>query len=1689
MANEKNHNSEFYYSSLEAIRTRLLDLTMRNTLLSFRHSKAKSIQIVNEVPNQIADFLKSGKSFIFSSIPDPTEQQLIASGLIEANDSSDVLPSYPSADVWAKKLGLPTSYDLPAQPTEGHKNHQDQYLQTLLYSGQLESRLRLIKSQAELSIEETGNNILYLVLGFLEWDESLHSTKKRLAPLFALPVKLERGALSKHRGAFDYSISLLDDSVLTNITLKEKLKNDYGLILPELLDEHTPEEYFNLIQNIILKEQPRWGLKRQASLVLLNFSKQAMYEDLNPENWPAGYELEEHPVIRRLFGGSGEELTNEYHEEYDIDDIDHINSLFPIVYDADSSQHSALIDAVKGENLVIEGPPGSGKSQTITNLIAACINSGKKVLFVAEKMAALNVVKNRLDNAGLGDFCLELHSHKTNKLNILNSLLKQMEVRDSYKTPQDLDIDIQRHEVYKNKLNEYVDEINSKWKNTGLTVHEILNKSVRLRNDTKINPEDFRIEILDDIDVTPMVIKEVIDNSLLLEHIFLQVQEQSPTGLLADHYWVGINKEKFLDFEQQELFQSLEGWSVGLSDLESSYIELCNQLEFLIDDGKVFISDILDRKVVLCKLPEAKGHESFASIPLFALNLDNIKNIFDVYKKYHEQLLLVSNVFSKNCFSQIENSDVLKDSVNQLSFLTNDQNMTIVRYSEGYQIVQDLLVNLDKVQKRFDLIKNNVSFNLKDIFEASDRNFTELNTLVNLINLLPIDLWQYRNQVFDSHDMDMVLSQLVEILEEVVPLHHELAKLFYIDDLPEADELEKYFNVLSAGGVFKIFSSEWRNSKNSILALTKQNKTKIKDIQKFLPNLIKYKKQLDMASDVNDKNSSIQHYYKGVDTPIDKMVTLRSWYKAIREEYGFGFGERVKLGTCLFTLDRDLAHAISSDYDNELKGIIDKCISLTKQLQQRFDGFLQSSDHNELYLSDTSGVKRLFEILKRNLGYAAPKLLNESIEIKVLIEKTEQLQEAAYLKEKLQNNIHQVPDLYEAWQLSALPGEFDEYLYQKGVDTLFLVEELVKDSNVYQSICNEPTGKRYEQLRLFGSRLEEVISKEQQCRELFTKKGHVILDEWMTQCSDEVSLMIKRNKHALNKPGWLATWAEYIQVRNRLSQNGLMNIIEKLERQDLLPGTLNNIIQLSIYHHLSKQILQENNVIHKFNGMEQKGIIDLFREYDKKIMALQRDQIAFNASRAKVDPGISSGRVGDFTESALIKHEGAKKTRHIAIRSLLDRASTSIQALKPCFMMSPMSVAQYLKPGHFNFDLVVMDEASQILPEDALGAIARGSSVVIVGDPKQLPPTNFFKNSNITEDEPEELTTLEETESILESVMSIFKTRRLRWHYRSRHESLIAFSNKHFYDSDLVLFPSPRQASEEFGIQYIKVANGCFNEGKNCEEAEAIIQEAVSILLNGQNESVGIVAMNSQQRDEIAMRLEFAIKDNPVLQRIVENNQEDPIFVKNLENVQGDERDVILISMTYGPYSVGERVFQRFGPINRADGWKRLNVLFTRAKKRMHILSSMSSIDILVSESSQKGVKALKSFLEYCELGHLQNSTISGKAPDSDFEISVISALNNHGYNCEPQLGVAGFFLDIAVKNPSKPGHFMLAIECDGATYHSAKSARDRDRLRQEILENLGWEIHRIWSTDWFQNPEAQLQPILNRLEKLRGTE
>ncbi len=502
---------------------------------------------------------------------------------------------------------------------------------------------------------------------------------------------------------------------------------------------------------------------------------------------------------------------------------------------------------------------------------------------------------------------------------------------------------------------------------------------------------------------------------------------------------------------------------------------------------------------------------------------------------------------------------------------------------------------------------------------------------------------------------------------------------------------------------------------------------------------------------------------------------------------------------------------------------------------------------------------------------------------------------------------------------------------------------------------------------------------------------------------------------------------------------------------------------------------RERPVLAEFDGATHAGIIDRFRELDRA--QFRRNQIRIAELHWEQLPRYQGGG-----QLGILKREFQKKTRHMPVRRLMEKAGRAIQSIKPVFMMSPLSIAKYVPPGSVEFDLVVFDEASQVRPVEALGALMRGRQAIVVGDSKQLPPTSFFDRMSDDGDEEASQT------ADLESILGMFcaqgaPERMLRWHYRSRHESLITVSNHEFYDNRLVVFPSPDAGKVDTGLVFRHDPEADYQRrGINTAEAKTVALAAMEHARATPGLTLGVAAFSNVQARRIEDEVDILRRRDPSCEEFFAGHPEEPFFVKNLENVQGDERDVILISIGYGKID-GSYLPMNFGPLNRDGGERRLNVLITRARRRCVVYCNFVGADLDLRRSRARGVEALKTFLEYAQTGNIDLPEITGRAADSPFEEAVADRLRARGHDVTHQVGSAGFFIDLAVVDPGQRGRYLLGIECDGASYHSARSARDRDRLRQQVLEGLGWKIHRIWSTDWFRDPERELGRVEEALQ------
>jgi very-short-patch-repair endonuclease len=567
----------------------------------------------------------------------------------------------------------------------------------------------------------------------------------------------------------------------------------------------------------------------------------------------------------------------------------------------------------------------------------------------------------------------------------------------------------------------------------------------------------------------------------------------------------------------------------------------------------------------------------------------------------------------------------------------------------------------------------------------------------------------------------------------------------------------------------------------------------------------------------------------------------------------------------------------------------------------------------------------------------------------------------------------------------------------------------------------------------------------------------------------------------------LYDWISYRSAKEKCILLGLGPYITKIESEKIQKDGVVPIFKKQFYKTWIDFAVTESSVLQNFRGQNHEKIISDFRELDKKQFIIAKNRIREILINKMPHQSIFA-KGGD--EIKILRRELNKKRRIMPLRKLFQSMPNLLLALKPCLMMSPLTVSLFLESNQFYFDTVIFDEASQVCTENAVGAIFRGKQVILAGDTKQLPPTTFFtaaiSDPEYDEEDKDDYTDVDSFESILdEAESSLFPAPTLKWHYRSRHEHLIAFSNSKIYQNKLVTFPSNIEKNKDNGVEFIYVTNGIYDRGgkkDNIEEAKKVVEIIFENLKLFPDRSLGVITFSVSQREAIETILRKERLKNSSFDDFFNEEKEEPFFIKNIETVQGDERDTIIFSIGYGKDSAG-KMSMFFGPLSSTGGERRLNVAITRAKYNVKLVGSILPADIKAERITSEGPRLLRAYMEFAINGPkaLNDENAAGKdnQTESPFEQSVYDFLVHKGYQVSAQIGCSGYRIDLGIHNPNDYSRYCLGIECDGATYRSAKTARERDRLRQAILENMGWKIYRIWSTDWMRNTENERSRLL----------
>jgi very-short-patch-repair endonuclease len=1518
--------------------------------------------------------------------------------------------------------------------------HLDDKLQVDLDDEGLERRAKAMKSLSTAELEETGGSSLYIALGFLEWFESRESSVSLKAPLVLIPCEIEK-TFDARRGRYTYSIRHTGEEVQYNVSLAMKLRQDFNLELPEFEPESTPEQYFNEVRKAV-RSETRWSVRREGVIGFFAFAKLLMYRDLDPDNWKS---IENKPLVRALFEGSESEGgTTTYAPDYQIDaNTSHRDLLLAV--DADSSQHSAIIDVLDGKSLVIEGPPGTGKSQTITNIIAATMAAGKTVLFVAEKMAALEVVQRNLQRVGLGAFCLEMHSHKSRPAQVYASLLERMNTR--FTQAHALPGQMAQVHADREAIAGYLEATKVV---TGPHSEPLFNLFWRIAALRAAGAEQVRATVS-----TQWNARQLQERLSFFDEIHAHVVEVNEGG---GRVWDGFQPTRYFASDSGRVAQAL----ATLRQAADSFLD-AGSLVSNVAPGWPTLRDAHS-------LAEADG----ALIPPECLT-QSVCTALAGGTTAKDIAALCSDIATAAAAKSLQPE--LWALAVQPEF-TDAAGAFLALHSRGEAIphyraaalddVRQAIAELDGLLAAIAKLQEPLSV-LRLLGFPLARNVHELQRVSTAFRCLadPVirDRSVVREEVFFPGAAQVLKDALArhEVLESQAS---ELSKHFVLRDVPSAEEIAAIRRDLRAGGtgMTRWFRSSYRAA-HARCRVFRRPKAPLEPAAlmqalEVLEDLLLNRSRF--ASDDMLKRA-LGPGFTGVTTEWDRVRRELAWGQtAVR--CGLSHQGAVQLLT-------NIDNAESAPTADELEymlGLMRRSIetSLVRQFKGNDTRFLAVS------FSDLAAVATKYKAELSELVRLAE--IEPSVHFRTVAEAKEGFERVLDLRRFRQNLAESRlgPELFgDRYQSEAT----DTAPARATLDWCAQLRKLPLPEAITRWLLALDTRSRCAQAKRSVALARAAAAQWKQGIDELSAFGPVA--GRLLPGSDWQGTVVKLGTLSQAVPQ-LLSWANLCRALAEAAELGLESFVRGITQGAQQPSNARQCFELTFYEAIARESLEGHPALRKFTRQRIEQVRNRFQTGDKSVLELARKQMALKAADRLPPAGNSKGRVKDLTEASLIRNEVQKSRAHCKLRQLMLRAGRAVQALKPCFMMSPLTVAQQLPPGEIEFDLVIMDEASQIKPADALGAIARGRQVVVVGDPKQLPPTSFFDRATAGLDDADDALIADDAESVLEVALKAYPlARRLRWHYRSQHEALISFSNEKFYDRDLVVFPSPTVDAGRLGVRHHFVSGATCAGGKNPFEADAVARAIIAHAQANPNESLGVGAFNAAQRDLIEECLEQQCIADPTIRVAVERlqSQDEGLFIKNLENLQGDERDVIFISYTYGPDPATGVVRNFFGPINGEQGWRRLNVLITRARRRLEVFASMHPEDIKAEPGKSRGVHAMRDFLEYAMSGKLvDRGARTHRLPDSPFEEAVGKVLSDLGVGFVPQVGVAGYYVDIGVLAPGSQHDFVLGIECDGATYHSARSARDRDRLREEVITRRGWKLHRIWSTDWFLNQPAE---------------
>ena len=1602
-------------------RDELIDLSKRNRLLNFRVTRSGSLTITEPASSVVLDRL-SGKGWRFH-YPPLTVDERADVALVRAIEAED------------------TELTAALQP--------DELRSGVVSAADLSRILRTLSRKDASEFVDKGIRVLYLGIGMLNWSEADGAPLK--SPLLMVPVTLDRS--TPHE---PYRLVGTEDDWAFNPALAVKLEQDFGVSLT--FDELTGFEQVRDAVVSATKDQVGWMVSEEVVLSTFSFHKEAMYRDLRVNE----ARIAVHPGVRALCSGGPEAIGMTSFEpvaDADLDDVHPPESAASIL-DADSTQRRCIVAALDGASFVIHGPPGTGKSQTIANVIAELLAAGKTVLFVSEKAAALDVVRNRLGAAGLGHYLLELHSHKATRREVASTLGESLDGRPRAAGTLRPD-QLAEAKRLRSSLSAYAAAVNEVREPIGRTVGALIGRWLQL----------------DGAPLAPATSLEGRAMSADRFHELLDIARRwssawGPVERRDGFLWRDVARPE----QARGQVRAIEDQIRAAIEALDVVAERAGRFALELGDPEARSFDDLRRLVALGE----HFVETYPTPPAWLSGTD------DGRAAVLDRRRALESIWSEDRTDR----DLLRQlGVDDPDLLDADASIALAAAearlaSHPNPVVLDEWVSdvdlstaLASLAARRDqaehLARAGADLAVRLGADAANITIVRLRELVALGRLAnspdrpeggwidPVGLERARTAA----------AALRPFVEEQRALVAQLASVFK----PEAMQLDvEQFYDGPDDLVPKLsrWSSVGRANRKQLQVCTLTGKVTaeatgmVTELRRLQRTVLALQESERAHADVLGA-----HFYRGVETDFESMNrALATAVEVLRligqptdpERLRSELGRAGAPGRTTAAAAEELA-ATMTTWDEPLAPILGAQATATLAIpladaavrfSQYHDGLAQvaslSAKAAQAGLHQTVGALRAGTSARHRLELRSRELAASAGEDQTALG-------TAYVGAHTD---------WAGWDrawgwATAVRGLLIGAIDLDRASALVGIPRLDRDLG--------PAWARFER---FWS---DVLG-------LFVPERREVLELDVDGSMEEARLTLV---DLLAQVGDIEEWGTFVDARAKLVAGGLEAVVTFCEGQAIARSTVEGAVERSILGGLVDSFAAADHRLAPIRSGERDALVGDYRALDASIIAhaASRTIERCNARRPKLVVG----------ESAIIRRESEKKVRHRPIQQLMSEAGKVAQNLRPCFMMSPLTVSQFL-PASLTFDVVIFDEASQVRPSDAVNAIYRGQQLIVAGDRRQLPPTSFF--ARMTGDGEDVWT--EEDVDVFESVLDLCRgsggmpSLPLQWHYRSRHESLITFSNRTFYDSKLITYPSAIESGDDVGVELVYVAEGEYQRGSsrdNPVEAREVVRRVLHHADTHPHLTVGVVAFSEAQATRIGYELEAARRDRRDLDEWFTYDRLEGFFVKNLESVQGDERDIIIFSIGYGRDEVG-KLTMNFGPLNRSGGERRLNVAVTRAKSRVEVVSSIKAGDISIDTTSV-GVSALRRYLDFAERGPVALAGVEhfeDAETESPFEDEVLEVVRGLGYAAHPQVGQAGYRIDIGVRHPDLPGRYLLGIECDGAAYHSSLVARDRDRLRQQVLEGLGWRLHRVWGPSWYHDRVGETTKLRSVLERaVRG--